>query len=462
MNKLKKIFIFAVIIFLFFKSYGRHINDYLNISSNDIYASTGIDLLGYQELFHKVFTLLSKEYVDPIDEEKLILGAINGMVRSLNDPYTRFLDQKELREFSIDTRGNFGGIGIEVSFRNNAITIITPIPDTPAMEAGLQPGDKIIKIDNKETHRLSFKKVFEILRGEPGEGVHLTISREGINKPLNFYLIRAVIKLEVVQSTILPLSKIGYIKLKKFTETALSDLKKELLKLKKSKIKGLILDLRWNPGGLLNQAENIADLFLTGGKKIVYTKGRRKNLDSQFYSTNTTTIFPKLPMLVLVNKGSASAAEIVSGALQDNKRAKLIGSKTFGKGSIQTVQSLPYKTAIAITIQKYYTPSGRLIHNKGIAPDYPVKSEIFLTRERAEINRLNKTKLLSNFLKKYKKYDFATKNIWLKELKKNKFRINKKTALYILKQEFNINKNQIIYDMEFDAPLRKAVSLLKK
>jgi carboxyl-terminal processing protease len=461
MYYIKKLILPVLFIFLFFKAYGGQLHNLLTCSSTSVYGKSEIDVLGYQDLFHRVFVLLSREYVDPVDEKKLIEGAIHGMVRSLNDPYTRFLDKKQLREFAIDTRGNFGGIGIEVSFRNNSITIISPIPDTPAMEAGLQPGDKIIKIDNRKTNKFSIKEVFELLRGEPGDGIHLTIHREGMEKPLNFFIIRAVIKLEVAQSSIISNTRIGYIKLKKFTETSLTDLKKELMKLKKRNIKGLILDLRWNPGGLLNQAEKIADLFLKGGKKIVHTKGRRQNLDTRFFSTNNTTIFPILPMLVLVNNGSASASEIVSGALQDNGRAKLVGTRTFGKGSIQTIQQLPYETGIAITIQKYYTPSGRLIHSKGISPDFPVKSEIFLTKERVEVNRLNKTKLLSNFVKRYKKYDLPTKNIWLKKLNDYNIKLSRKTSLFILKQELNLKKKYKIYDMEFDAPLRKAVKILQ-
>jgi len=326
-------------------------------------------------LFTKVMHLLETTYVEDVDVKKLIYGGIKGMLQEL-DPHSAFLDPNDYKEMKESTTGEFGGVGIEITRKDNIITIISPIEDTPAWTAGLKSMDKIVKINDESTADMELQTAVSKMRGSAGTKVKLTILREGKQKPMDFDIVRKIIKIASVKSTMLP-DNYAYFRISTFNESTVTDLKKALTKLEKEakneKLKGVLLDLRNNPGGLLDQAVGVSDMFLSKGI-IVSVKGRDKDKKIVEYAKANNLISESIPMVVLVNQASASASEIVAGALQDNKRAVIIGQKTFGKGSVQTLVELDDKSAIKYTIALYYTPSGRSIQAKGIEPDVTILS----------------------------------------------------------------------------------------
>lgn len=319
----------------------------------------------------QLWNIIKNYYVDPtkIDSEKLKYGALKGLVEALGDPYTRYEDPQEYKEEQIQLEGQYGGIGIIITKKDERIVVVSPIEDTPAYKLGLKADDEIVRIGEEPTQGMSLSKVVKLLRGEPGTQVTIWIRRAGEDKLLKFTITRAQVKLKAVKSEILDKS-IAYLRITYFNQNTTQELKAALEELKKSGFKGIILDLRNNPGGLLNEAVSVAKLFIDKGV-IVSTKGRYP-WHSVVYEADGTAI-PYCPMVVLVNKGSASASEIVAGALQDHGRAKLVGVKTFGKGSVQTVIPFNDGSALHITIAYYYTPNGRLIHDKGLDPDFVVE-----------------------------------------------------------------------------------------
>ncbi|MFH1490082.1 MAG: S41 family peptidase, partial [Pseudomonadota bacterium] len=313
---------------------------------------------------------IEKNYVEPRDAKDLIYGAIKGMVQSL-DPHSSFMTKEEHQELLIETKGSFSGVGIEISHRDNVIIVVSPIEGTPAYEAGLKTGDKIVKIDDKSTMDMTMQDAVKHIRGPKGSKVKLTIMREGEEKPLEFSITRDVIPLKSVRSYLLS-PDIGYVRVSTFQGSTDKDLAAALKKLEKGrKLKGLVLDMRNNPGGLLSQAIEVADLFLDSGL-IVSTRGRDSSQDIQV-SAKKNKEEQSYPIIMLVNGGSASASEIVAGALQDNKRALILGTKTFGKGSVQTILPLSDGSGLRLTTARYYTPSGRSIQASGIAPDIEMK-----------------------------------------------------------------------------------------
>jgi carboxyl-terminal processing protease len=327
---------------------------------------------GYKslELFTEVLRQIEKNYVEPEDEQKLIQGAIKGMVQSL-DPHSSYLTKEEHQDLLSETKGSFSGIGVEITVRDNVLTVVSPIEGTPAYKAGIQAGDKIIKINGKLAADMTLPEAIKSIRGEKGTKVTLTIMREGAEKPLEFTVTRDVIPIRSVRSSLLT-PKIAYVRISTFQSKTTNDLSAELEKLENGrKLEGLILDLRNNPGGLLSQAIDVSDLFLESGV-IVSTKGRESSQDMKATAHKKKTE-RNYPMIVLVNGGSASAAEIVAGALQDNKRALILGTKTFGKGSVQTIIPLGDGSGLRLTTAMYYTPSGRSIQASGIEPDVVVK-----------------------------------------------------------------------------------------
>ena len=317
------------------------------------------------DLFVEVLREIEKNYVEPVDPKKLIYGAIKGMVKTL-DPHSSFMTKDEYKELMIETKGKFTGVGIEITIKDNFLTVVAPIEGTPAYKAGIKPGDKIIKIDDEPTKDMTLMDAVKRIRGPKGTKVKLTILREGVNKPLEFVITRDVIPIKSVKKYMLA-SHIGYVRISSFQSNTTKELKQALRELEKRELKGLILDLRNNPGGLLNQAIEVSDVFLDSGI-IVSTKGRKKNQNMIAYA-HENLVERKYPIVVLVNGGTASAAEIVAGALQDNKRAIIVGTKTFGKGSVQTVIPLSDGSALRLTTARYYTPSGRCIQVTGIEPD---------------------------------------------------------------------------------------------
>ena len=323
--------------------------------------------------FSEVYSRVKRSYVEEVDDKKLISGAISGMLSSL-DPHSAYLDEDAFTELRVGTSGEFGGLGIEVGMENGFVKVISPIDDTPAYKAGLKAGDLIIRLDDKPVKGLTLSDAVKLMRGKPGEPIELMVVREGKDKPFKVKIVRAIIKIKSVKQRMLE-PGFGYVRISSFQSKTTQGVIDGLAKLKKEnkgQLKGIILDLRNNPGGVLNGAVGVSDVFLDNSGKIVYTEGRVADALMR-YDANPGDKLEGAPMVVLVNQGSASASEIVSGALQDHKRALIVGQKTFGKGSVQTVLPLDSKTAVKITTARYFTPSGNSIQAKGIIPDIVIK-----------------------------------------------------------------------------------------
>ena len=326
------------------------------------------------QIFSDVLDIVKENYVQEVKNEELIEGAISGMLRTL-DPHSSYLNPDAYKELQVETKGSFGGIGIEITIRDGVLTVVSPIEGTPAYELGIHAGDQILRVDGEPTKEMTLMEAVKKMRGPKGTSVVLTIMREDFAKPQDFVITRATIAIKSVRSKTLE-PGYGYVRLSQFQSSTARDLRKELAELEKENkpLKGLILDLRNNPGGLLDQAVKVSDEFLNEGL-IVYTGGRLKSQDMRF-EAHMNTRPHSYPVVVLVNEGSASAAEIVAGALQDHKRAVIVGVKTFGKGSVQTVMPLRNGAALRLTTALYYTPSGRSIQAKGIDPDIVVEKAI--------------------------------------------------------------------------------------
>ncbi len=361
----------------------------------DLFATNEETYKGLK-LFSDVIELVEKNYVDSVDTKELIQKAIQGMVRSL-DPHSSLLPPEAFEELQVDTHGEFGGIGIVITMEKGILAVISPIEGTPAYRAGVQAGDKIIKVDGELTQDMELWQAVKKMRGPKGTSVVITVAREGTPKPIEFTLIRDLIPIESVKWISLQ-PGYGYIWITNFRDSSHEDLLEalDLLESDEVPLKGLILDLRDNPGGLLNQAVEISDLFLEKGK-IVSIKGRQER-HTKVFSAHPNDTKREYPIVALINGGSASASEIVAGALQDNKRAVILGTTSFGKGSVQTVEALRDGYGLKFTIALYYTPSGRSIQAKGIEPDIIVKQRILDEKETAGDEGLLKEKDLKNHL----------------------------------------------------------------
>lgn len=354
------------------------------------------------KIFSDVIDLVEKNYVDPVDTKELIQKAIQGMVGSL-DPHSQLLPPEAFEELQIDTRGEFGGIGIVITMEKGLLTVISPIEGTPAHKAGVKSGDIIIKVDGESTKDMMLWEAVKKMRGIKGEKVLITVVRKGVSKPMDFELVRDIIPIESVKS-LLAKPGYGYVRVTNFQENTSDDLETALRNLETGEVplKGLILDLRDNPGGLLNQAIEISDFFLEEGT-IVSIKGRQKR-HTKIFDAHRDRIKRDYPMVVLINAGSASASEIVAGALQDHKRALILGVTSFGKGSVQTVETLRDGYGLKFTIARYYTPNGRSIQAQGIVPDIEVKQQYIEDAEDTEQgdeDALLKEKDLKNHLEAY-------------------------------------------------------------
>jgi carboxyl-terminal processing protease len=342
------------------------------------------------KILSEVLYLIQTNYVEDVNSQDLIYGAINGMLKVL-DPHSSFMPPDVYQEMQVETKGSFGGLGIQIGIKDNLLTVIAPIEDTPAYRAGIEAGDKIVKIEDKSTKDMTLMDAVKMLRGPKGTKVTISILREGFEKPKEFVMTRDIIEIKSVIWKVID-GNIGYVKLRQFQENTADELEIALDKLEEASIKAMILDLRNDPGGLLNAAVDVADKFLEKGKLIVYTKGRAKNQDMRFVARQGAT-HPYHPLIVLVNHGSASASEIVAGAIQDHGRGLLMGTKTFGKGSVQSVVPLSDNSGLRLTTAKYYTPSGRTIHEKGIVPDVIVElPKSGQESEEAALEALNKDK----------------------------------------------------------------------
>ncbi|MEB2284926.1 MAG: peptidase S41 [Polyangiaceae bacterium UTPRO1] len=318
------------------------------------------------QTFTNILAIVQKNYVEEVSTEQLVEGAINGMLSSL-DPHSAYLTPDLYKELQVDTKGSFGGLGIEITVRNGVLTVVSPIEDTPAARAGVKAGDQIIKIDGEFTKDMSLVEAVKKMRGPKGSKVVIAIKREGVSSIFDVSLVREVIKVQSVKSKWLD-KGYGYIRLAQFQERSANDVERVLAQwTREGAIEGIVLDLRNDPGGLLTQAVKVSDLFLDGGM-IVYTDGRLENQKQKYFARRPGS-YTDFPMVALVNGGTASASEIVAGALQDHKRAVILGTTTFGKGSVQTILPLDDNSALRLTTARYYTPSGRSIQATGIVPD---------------------------------------------------------------------------------------------
>ena len=355
---MKKIYIFTLALFLF-------LNSTLAISSeSDIYKK--IDLFG------EVLEKINEEYVEDINQSESMDSAINGLLQSL-DPYSAYLSPENFEEMQTETSGEFGGLGIEVSMEAGVVKVITPLDDTPASRAGLKAGDYIVKINDTQVQGKTLTEAVEIMRGPVGSDIELTVRRRGVKKALTFTLTREIIEIQSVKSDLLD-KNIGYLRLTSFNENSAQQIKKRINNLNnEKKLKGFILDLRNNPGGLLSQAIKITDYFLDNGE-IVSTKSRKASENRKWFARDGDLTGGK-PLIVLINYGSASASEIVAGALKDHKRAIILGENSYGKGSVQSIIPLRNEGAIRLTIAKYYLPSGTSISEVGVTPDIEINEE---------------------------------------------------------------------------------------
>ena len=329
------------------------------------------DLYGQLEIFADAISLIRTDYVDEVDSKKLIYGAMRGMLSNLDD-YSQFMDPEEFEEMKAETKGEFGGVGIEVSLKDDILTVITPLSGTPAEAAGVKPGDKIVKIDGKITKNITLNDAVKKMRGNPGTTLTLTVWREKSQKVIDIPIKRAIIKIRSIKNAEFVDGKTGYIKLAEFQDHTARDLEEALKKLESRGMDSLILDLRYNPGGVLDGAVDVAERFLPKDETIVSIRSRTPDQNAVFRSSGKFT-HPNYPIIVLVNDGSASASEIVSGAIQDNKRGLILGTKTYGKASVQTVMPLRDGSALRLTTASYLTPSGKLIKGEGIVPDVVVE-----------------------------------------------------------------------------------------
>jgi len=343
--------------------------------------------------FSEVYGRIRQDYVEPVTDNKLLEDAIRGMLSGL-DPHSAYLDQEQYNELKVGTTGQFGGLGIEVGLENGFIKVISPIDDTPAQKAGIKAGDLIIRLDDKPVKGMSLNDAVKSMRGEPGSEIVLTVVREGLEQPLKIKIIRDIIKVKSVKSRSLE-EGYGYVRITSFQAKTGENVVDAVAELQKSHpLKGLVLDLRNNPGGVLNAAVSVSDAFLDSGL-VVYTDGRIEDAKMRFNAT-AGDILKGAPIVVLINSGSASASEIVAGALQDQKRAVIMGEKTFGKGSVQTILPTSNGGAVKLTTARYYTPSGRSIQAEGIVPDVPISKVKLEAAQQSEFSPIKEADLVGH------------------------------------------------------------------
>lgn len=412
-------------------------------------------------VFSEVLSLLEANYVENLDTNELIDGAIRGMLKTL-DPHTSYLPPEAFTQMKVETSGRFGGLGIEITIKKGILTVVTPIEDTPAFEAGVEAGDRIIKIEDESTLDMTLSDAVDRLRGKIGTEITVTIYREGKDEPFEVTLMRANIQIKSVKSKIYE-GNIGYVRIRSFTKTTSRDLDAVLAEFKVKQVKRIVMDLRNNPGGLLNQAVEVSDRFLKPENLIVYTQGRTDEQNMRF-TTHDQIQRVSYPMIIIVNNGSASASEIVAGALQDSGRAIILGTQTFGKGSVQTIIPLSDGSALRLTTARYYTPSGRVIQENGITPDIIVevpipirqaKSEVEkgdegVKKEKVKMRRFLREKDLKKHLKGKKSFGEEEETPAPEEEEQSAEDIKKEKIIASLRE-----------DLEKDIQLKEAIDLLK-
>jgi len=430
----------------------------LSIETNPPRAKESYESLG---VFTDVLSIVENNYVDEekVKPEELIYGAIKGVLSELDDPYTRFMPPKKYEETQVQTKGEFGGIGIEITLREEVLTIVAPIDDTPGYKAGLKAGDKITEIEGKSTKGITLEEAVDKLRGPKGSPVTFVISREE-EEPFPVTIIRDIIEIKSVKGEMIN-EEIAYLRIASFSEHTARELDRILKELlKENKVKSLVLDLRNNPGGLLISAFEVSDKFLQEGV-VVSTKGRIAHQNREYRARKQEDDFD-LPLVVLINNGSASGAEIVAGAIKDTGRGVLLGTKSFGKGSVQTIYPLSDNSGIALTTAKYFTPSGICIHEKGIMPQIVVEPRKFTKEEIEQFKKLNEGKLIKGFVDKHNPYTEEDLDKFLKELSDKEINLEKTIIKSRVDRELRIanNEKEPLFDLEIDNQLKRAVELL--
>ena len=392
------------------------------------------------EIFADVMTLIENNYVDEVDTHSLIEGAIKGMLKTL-DPHSSYMNPEIFREMQVETDGEFGGLGIEITIDDGILTVVTPMEETPAWKAGMKAGDKIVMIEGQSTYDMTLMDAVRLMRGKKGTPVTITIVREGLEESKDITIVRDIIHVKSVKYTMLP-DNWGYVRIRSFAKDTSLEMRNGISELKKNGMRGLVLDLRNDPGGLLDQAVAVSEYFLKKGELIVYTKGRLSQQNMRF-SASGTSGDSDYPMVVLVNSGSASASEIVAGALQDLKRAIIVGVTTFGKGSVQTIIPLKSNSGLRLTTARYYTPSGRQIQGVGIQPDIVVEeAKVDVEKDDKKKRKFLREKDLKNSLSPGKDKTHGKKE----EEKKS--------------DNLNNGKRKIV-DLERDVQLQRAIGVLK-
>jgi carboxyl-terminal processing protease len=416
----------------------------------------------YIDQFHRVYQIISSQYVDKPSSKELFRGAIKGMIKSLGDPFTRYLDEVSLKQLQEMATGKFVGIGVEITVRDGDIVVITPIDGSPAMKAGVQAGDVIVRVNNINIHNKKMSDIIKLIKGVPGSSVTVHIKRQGLDELQAYEIERAPIKVKSVISDVITFhgTKVGYLRIKNFGSDTVKDAEDAVLKFNNQGIEKVVIDLRYNPGGLLTAAIGLSDLFLKKDQIIVSTRGRGGR-NEQLFKAQKGEIFTG-SMAVLVNQGSASASEIFASAMRDTRRGKIIGLKTFGKGSVQKSFNIDKDTGVAVTIAKYYTPSGECIHKKGIKPDIRVETVKLTKSESTNVVLFQKKKLLKKFYKKGMKYDDATRTLFRNFLKRNSIELSSRTSDFILKEQVNRYRKRKSYDLEFDTQLTKTLEYIAK
>ncbi len=431
-----------------------------------VFAKNQNDEKSYVNFLWKVLEEVRRDYIDKekTSMETLVTGAIKGLLNELGDPHTVYLAKEQYREITTDALGFFGGLGFYIDQEYNHFIIVEVIEDTPAWKAGIKKGDIIYKIEGKIMEEMTLNQVASLLKGPINTAVNLTIYREGSQKPIYFKITRQKIKIKSVVYQSIEEEKIGYINIRKFSKTTLKDTKLALKDLLNQGDTSFIIDLRYNPGGLLETACDIADLFIAGSN-IVHIKNRHDKVVEEFNASSNVAISPQFPIAILINRYSASASEILAGAMQDHRRAILLGESTFGKFSVQEIREIDAlnQTAYKITVAYYYLPSGRNLHLKGLDPDIFIKPHSFDKSEIKKMNKKTTKKLVADYVKRFKKKESDNNNRFLlqKELKEEGIDINLDNIDFLINTERYQNQPAPIFDIKFDRQLKEAVKILK-
>ncbi len=431
-------------------------------------SNSSDDFFHYTRLFQKVFLTLQQNYVDEdkVSTKDLMYGAIKGMLEATEDPFTQFMDQQTNDEFKEEMSGKFGGVGLVITASDdkNWVMVIAPIEDGPSEKLGILPGDIIAEIEGESTEGKTTEDIMKLLRGEKGSRVNIGIRRDGVKDLINFEIKRDTISIESVKYKMLD-NDIGYVRVTTFGNDTADDFKNALKDMKnKSKAKSIIIDMRNNPGGRLDTAVNMADMLLSEGK-IVYIRGRNNAQNDDYYATKKHDTATDIPIVVLVNKYSASASEVFAGALQDNERATIIGEKTFGKFSVQYVMPLDQRdnTSFKVTIAHYYTPNGRKLHGEGIPPDFLIEETPLTDAEISAVTRLRTEGRLTDYIKKYpnESSDNTQIAVFAKELESDNINIDTDLLERIVYAERNKSNYKEIVNLKYDKQLKAAIEYLE-